>query len=254
MNQYSKRIQSLTEYGIIEETTLSRVYRHFKNPNIATIIISAFRNERTFEENMAKNVQLAALIKAAGYGYIFAEGHWVENQGKEDETDSTEQTIIVPGNEGEGDRLITLGRQWARKFNQEAILAKWPDSDVVYEYHTTGTKKKLGKFVPKILGPAYTKLKGRGERVFTFDKVKKIKEHIEPDEFGIIIESSNDPDSKKSISLIRDFEKEMNNGAIWRAYNKIIREDGKNSPRAKSMLDALNKVSGSLYTILELLK
>ena len=48
----------------LKETTLSRVFRHFRNEKIPVGIITAFRGDNTYKENVKRNKVLAAKIKA----------------------------------------------------------------------------------------------------------------------------------------------------------------------------------------------
>jgi len=62
----------------LKETTLSRVFRHFQNKNIPVGIITAFRDEFTYKQNVKRNKVLAGKIKKARYGYVYVDGHWKE--------------------------------------------------------------------------------------------------------------------------------------------------------------------------------
>ena len=46
----------------LKETTLSRVFRHFQNKNIPVGIITAFRDEFTYKQNVKRNKVLAGKI------------------------------------------------------------------------------------------------------------------------------------------------------------------------------------------------
>ena len=65
----------------LKETTLSRVFRHFQNKEIPVAIVTAFRGDKTYEENVKSNKVLAGKIKSAKYGYVYVDGHWLEKSG-----------------------------------------------------------------------------------------------------------------------------------------------------------------------------
>jgi len=84
----------------LKETTLSRVFRHFQNKNIPVGIITAFRDEYDYKQNVKRNKALAGKIKKARYGYIYVDGHWQEKDKDTGElVDVNEDSILVVGSE-----------------------------------------------------------------------------------------------------------------------------------------------------------
>lgn len=165
-NESTNRILKLS--GLLTETTLSRIYSHFKNESTPVAIISAFRGEYNHNQNVSRQSQLMSMVRSMGYGYIKASGHWIENKGTSEEFDSNEESLIVIGKPGD-DRFESEIIKLIKKFEQEGALYKPIGTTKVCILSSTGHRTCLGQFRPKILGPGYTKLKGRGERTFTFD-------------------------------------------------------------------------------------
>ena len=80
----------------IVETTLSRVYRHFKSKKYPVALISAYRTENTAAENLKLHRKLVADVRGAGYGYVIVDGMWIDDKTKEK---SNEDSILVIGGE-----------------------------------------------------------------------------------------------------------------------------------------------------------
>lgn len=154
----------------LNETTLSRVYSHF-NSTRPIAILTAFRGDFTYKDNIKRNKQLAALIKKAGYGYFFVDGHWVEYDGNNSD-DSSEDSIFIIGDENDNGKLKGLATKWGKKYNQDAILFKDEQKDAKIELiFQNGSSESIGKFNPNKLAQAYTKLRGRSGHTFVFESV-----------------------------------------------------------------------------------
>jgi len=84
----------------LKETTLSRVFRHFQNKNIPVGIITAFRDEYDYKQNVKRNKVLASKIKKARYGFVYVDSHWKEKDKDTGElVDVNEDSILVVGSE-----------------------------------------------------------------------------------------------------------------------------------------------------------
>jgi len=59
---------------LITETTLQRILHHFTNNEFG--IVSAFKSQYTWEENLEHHYQLSQDIKSLGYGYLPIVGKW----------------------------------------------------------------------------------------------------------------------------------------------------------------------------------
>ncbi|WP_298751907.1 hypothetical protein [uncultured Arcobacter sp.] len=157
--------------NVFNEVTLSRVWNHFKSDR-AVVIMTGFRDEKSNKENIQANKAIASQLKNAGFGYVFVDGFWVENQGTADEVEVSEDSIFVTADASEKDKLIKLAHELANKYNQDAIFVK-ESKDNVYLLFKNGSKEKLsGGLKPDKVSQFYTKLRGRGNRTFVFESVK----------------------------------------------------------------------------------
>jgi len=119
-------IQEQPDLEMINEVKLSRVYNHFTS-NKPVGIITAFRGERTMKDNISANQQLASSLRNAGFGFVWVDGAWVENQGTDKESHEEETSIMVVGNEGDDDKMFTLLKSESRKYEQDGFLFKSSD-------------------------------------------------------------------------------------------------------------------------------
>lgn len=155
----------------IKETTLSRVLHHIRDTLVPILIISAFRGEYSYEENIHRNKNLALDVKRKGYGYFFVDGYWTENKGFPDERKVKEESIFIVGDNHK--QLKQEASYWINKYKQEAALLSNEVGNVITLYGD-GSEEDAGEFSLKILGDMFTKLRGRGEREFTFESLTHI--------------------------------------------------------------------------------
>lgn len=168
-------MQNFKDY--LTETTLSRVYRHFKSER-PIVVMTAFRGDKTYKDNVKRNRQLAAMIKNAGYGYFFVDGHWVEGDGNNKE-DTSEDSIFIIGDPDDNGKLKGLATNWMKKYNQDAILFKDASKTAKVELiFQNGSKESIGGFKPEKIAQAYTKIRGRGGRTFVFESANIEKSWI----------------------------------------------------------------------------
>jgi hypothetical protein len=150
----------------INESSLSRVWQHFNNPETAVGILTAFRGDNTYEQNKARNATLTADLRSAGYGFFYVDGYWIENEGTPDERKVKEDSVFVVGKASDTDfapRLHKLGNQ----FNQDAVLVK--DSKGTRLIFRDGSEQALGKVSAGGLSTLYTKLRNnKKSNTFTF--------------------------------------------------------------------------------------
>ena len=71
-------IKTFNEF--LQETSLSRQWYHFTDVKHEAGIMSAFRAQYRDrpEVQAARTLELAGKISSAGFGYVFADGHFVE--------------------------------------------------------------------------------------------------------------------------------------------------------------------------------
>lgn len=154
----------------ISASTLSRVWEMWQNPNRSFAIITAFRGEvPSYEENVRRNLALAASIKSAGYGYIWMEGFFVENKGKPEERHVSEDSLFVSTAENANtEKFKKLLMGWIKEYNQDAALFKPSGGQKIYLLTKEGEMIFIGSnFKPNQIAENYSKLKG-GEEPKTF--------------------------------------------------------------------------------------
>lgn len=150
----------------LNESSLSRVWGHFNNPERSVGILTAFRGEYTHDENVARNKSLAADIRDLGYGFFYVDGYWIENQGTDKERKVKEDSIIVVGPASDKDFGRNIHRL-GNEYNQEAVVVK--DSDGTNIIFADGSSDDLGKIAPGELGSIYTKLRNnKASNTFIF--------------------------------------------------------------------------------------
>jgi len=175
-----KKLKDIAQEAL-QETTMSRVASHFNNTDKAVLIITAFRHDFKYKENVARNKQLASKIKSNDFGYVYVDGHWIEKAhpdkpGKEDS--------ILVSDEG-SDNLKRLGIKWMKQYEQDSILFKPVGTTKAELIYDNGKIKNIGsisiqdfaKIKTKLdksntRGSGYTKLKNRGERTFVFEGLR----------------------------------------------------------------------------------
>jgi len=156
----------------LKETTLSRVFRHFQNKNIPVGIITAFRDEYDYKQNVKRNKVLAGKVKKARYGFIYVDGHWQEKDKDTGElVDVNEDSILVVGSENDNGKLKGLLTKWVKEYNQDAALFKDEATTEIHFINQSGNTDPFAqKFSQKKLEVGYTKLRGRSKSVFSFDE------------------------------------------------------------------------------------
>lgn len=152
---------------MLNESSLSRVWNHFTDPNRSVAILTAFRGDYTYEENVNRNKTLAADIRKEGYGFFYVDGYWIENQGTDEERHVSEDSIFVvaPASDtGFANKMHELGNQ----FNQDAVLVK--DNKNTRIVNKDGSEIELGNMQPGKLGAMYTRLRNnKKSNTFVFE-------------------------------------------------------------------------------------
>jgi len=152
---------------MINESSLSSVWQHFNDPDRNVAILTAFRGEYTYEENVARNKTLAADLRKEGYGFFYVDGYWIENQGTENERKVSEDSIFViapSSSDSFAETIHKLGNQW----DQDAVLVK--DRTGTRIINNDGSDFALGPIQPGKLGVLYTKLRNNKKaNTFVFE-------------------------------------------------------------------------------------
>jgi hypothetical protein len=155
----------------LEESSLSRVWQHTEDPERSFAIFTAFRSEYTREENVKRNLSLAAEVKALGYGYFYIDGYSVENEGKPNEIRVREDSIFVVGPLGaeKYPKFLSDIEKLSSKYEQDWFLTK-PAGGNQTMGHKKGQSFSLGTFSPNKTGEAYSRL--RDGRTFRFESAR----------------------------------------------------------------------------------
>ncbi len=145
----------------LNEVKLSRVWKHFKDPDTTLVILTGFRGDLKLAKNIERNKAIAATLKNAGFGYFYVDGFWIENQGTENERKVKEDSIFAVNTETtpqETKKLIDLAHELANKYDQDAILVKTPENTKLL-FKNGSSEVLKGNIKPGALGDFYTKLK-----------------------------------------------------------------------------------------------
>lgn len=157
---------------LIKESSLSRVLDHIHG-EYPFAIITAFRGNFSYKENILRNKILAAEIKTAGHGYFFIEGYWIENKGMEDEKKVSEDSIFVICKSGLAPdifvkQMLTFANQW----DQESIIIKTTPNKISCMDSSGNIISNISDFHPDSYGDEYSKLK-HSDRTFIFESISR---------------------------------------------------------------------------------
>jgi hypothetical protein len=160
-------LKTFNEY--LTETSLSRVWDTFTNPDIVAGIMSASRQERSPRENAAATLELSWKVRAAGYGFVYVDGHWVEMGPTGLAKPVDETSIVIRGGAKDNGRLKGYLRKWMAEYDQEGVIFKPEGETYVILMTENGTETRIGRFHPDRAADMMTKLRGNGERSFVFE-------------------------------------------------------------------------------------
>lgn len=160
-------IKGFNEY--LTETTLSRVWSTFNDRAITSGIISASRAEHSAAENAARTMDLASKVRAAGYGYVFVDGQWVEMGPTGLAAPVKETSLVIRGSANDNGKLKGFLRKWMHEYDQEGIIFKPEGETYVIVMTEYGPETHIGSFHPNNAAATMTKLRGRGDRSFVFE-------------------------------------------------------------------------------------
>lgn len=165
----------LTDIKTLNESSLARVYSHFESDK-PVALITAFRGENTYAENVSRNKELAASVRKAGFGFVYVDGAWIENKGEPNEVEVSEVSLLIVGDSGSDSKLYDLCVTASQKYNQDGFILKSGGKD-----SSTSIYDKTGKVVDTFnklsfdkLADYFTKLRGgsHGGRSFTFESFR----------------------------------------------------------------------------------
>lgn len=160
------------DWTAVNESSLSRAYRHVKSGQFA--IITNHRGSNTPQENREGFYELKHELFDTGYGAITLLGHWRECQDPSvsyDECppdklkDVTEPSLFVP-------RLpLDLAMRYCGRYDQDAFVYAGPETKgQVHLCFRDGSTKSIGDFHPGRIAQAYSSMDKKG-RTFVFEWV-----------------------------------------------------------------------------------
>jgi len=168
------QMKKFLEFTQLNEFNFARLFQHLENRNVG--ILTAFRSRYTLKENRARNKQLETKIRAAGFGYTRAQGHYIEGFETASAIDAHEEVFIVIGDPGDDSgKLKGFLKTWGKQFNQDSVLYKEFGNESTILIGTQshdedgnsvnfpGLNKEVtvGSWHPNKMGQFYTKMKGR---------------------------------------------------------------------------------------------
>ena len=148
-------MKTFKEHALLE-VKLSRVFKHIKDDDTTVVIFTAFRGDKSIEQNKSNNKTIAGKLRNNGFGFFYVDGYWIENEGKADELHVKEDSIFVTTVD-KSEELIQLAHKLANNFKQDAIFVK--DTTGAYILYKSGKKEYLKSFTANKIASVYTKLK-----------------------------------------------------------------------------------------------
>ncbi|MBC8389812.1 MAG: hypothetical protein H8E13_17440 [Actinobacteria bacterium] len=180
-------MKSIKLKQVLNESSLSRVWQHFNNPEITIVIFTAFRDGVEYEISMKKNKSFAATLKNNKFGYFYVNGYFPENEGTDEEVQVKEDSIFAIARKNRGNDLIALCHKLANSANQDSIIVK-ETSGEIYFLKASGSKDKLSKGTMSAgkLGKYYTQLRNKKvSNTFVFEGItdgkgffQRYREHL----------------------------------------------------------------------------
>jgi hypothetical protein len=163
-------------------STLSRVWEMWKNEDRSFAILTAFRGEYDLEENIRRNLALAADVRAKGYGYHWLDGYFIENKGTPEEKKVEEDSLFVSAPKGKSENLKKDVMALLAEYKQEMAVFKPEKSNgEVFLLSRSGEMISIGKsLLPNQIAENYSELRnGKGTFVFAAALVRRTNLEIQ---------------------------------------------------------------------------
>ena len=122
MKKDDKNLKNLYD-EILNESSLSRLWDKTQKHTCGSI--SAFRDERTYQENDKNHKKLAAYLMSKDYSVTKIDGTYIENFNTKDAVDVNERSLFVCNNKVDGDDRGQLEKDLVKmgeEFDQDSIL------------------------------------------------------------------------------------------------------------------------------------
>lgn len=129
------------------------------------VLITAFVQGLPYEKNAARNAVLAITIRDAKFGYTPLYGFWAYDAadpetGLKTKKKAREDTLLVSAPERiPNGELRSFVHGWIRKFNQEAAVVKYADSEIAYLLVANGAETQLGKWSINRMASIYSQMR-----------------------------------------------------------------------------------------------
>lgn len=199
INEASSEVSSMDNVQVINEAKLSRVLHHFKSADRAIGIISRFRDARhsatkadgsvderrveaNHQHNLKANQETARVFRKNGFGYVWVDGVWIENEGTKDERKASEVSIFVTAPIEDEDKLLALLIQEGKKKSkvdgqpQDAIIFQGSDGKIkIIDPTTKKVDVSLNNVSVDKISFAYTRLRSGSHRgrTFVFESIEE---------------------------------------------------------------------------------
>jgi len=138
------------------------------------VLITAFAKGLLHNQNVARNMALATDVCNAKFGYTPLYGYWTykdPDTGQEEKR--REDTLLVSASDKmPNGSLKALVLAWVNKYEQEAAVVKYADSDIAYLLAANGTESQLGRWSINRLADIYSQMKWGADaanRTFVFE-------------------------------------------------------------------------------------
>ena len=212
-------MENITNSSNLSESSLSRVFKHFNDPDTTIVIFTAFRDGVPRKVSVQKNQKFATKLRNEGFGYFFVDGYFPENEGTEDEVQVSEDSIFAIADRNNSRKLIDLCHKLAKEENQDSIIVKELDKGI-YFLDSSGKKHPIfnkNKITFKEVGKFYTKLRGKGEgNLFVFEGT-----HTRP---GFIQSFREYIENTRKTRKTRE-SKGINESSLSRIYSQTLKHD-----------------------------
>ncbi len=142
------------------------------------VLITAFVQGLPYEKNAARNAVLASTIRDAKFGYTPLYGFWAYDAadpetGLRTKKKAREDTLLVSAPERiPNGELRSIVLSWITKFQQEAAVVKYADSDIANLLIANGEETPLGKWSINRLASIYSQMRAGADtasRMFVFE-------------------------------------------------------------------------------------
>ena len=157
--------------------SLARTWELAQNGKVM-VLITAFVQGLPYEKNAARNAVLASTIRDAKFGYTPLYGFWAYDAadpetGLKTKKKAREDTLLVSAPERiPNGELRSIVLSWITKFQQEAAVVKYADSDIANLLVANGAETQLGNWSINRMASIYSQMRAGADtpsRTFVFE-------------------------------------------------------------------------------------